>query len=484
MRVVASETHMDFPGRALAAIREHRLATRGDRMVVAVSGGPDSMALLSVLVELREALGLWLCVAHANHGLRGASSDADAEFVTARSAALGLPSRVGVLDVAGERRRRGGSLEMAARSARYAFLGQVAEEVDATRVAVGHTADDQVETILQQLLRGGGLRALRGMPVMRPLSPASGRQLVRPLLAATRADVLSYLEGRGVGFRVDETNADLSFGRNWVRHELLPLLEAHGQPGLRAVLLEAAGQARELGGVVEREAAALVADDGGVACLDVARLRTRPRLVRRMAFRAAYDRVGGTGGLTRRAVDAVEGLVDGPSGREARLGGGVVARRDYGHLKIGVRATGGCPVSVTLDVPGRVEVAELGLWVEARPWTGPVRNGAGRWEEVVDLDRVGRRLVVRTRRAGDRFRPLGLSGSKKLKDFLIDERVPRGDREQTLVVAGQCGIAWVVGLRLDQRARVRPETTHLARLRAGRLDTTTPGLEDGLHGGP
>ncbi|HUT32527.1 MAG TPA: tRNA lysidine(34) synthetase TilS [Planctomycetota bacterium] len=457
-----------FLAKVAATIERHGLLGRGDLVVVAVSGGPDSMALLHALIELRGQFALRLSVAHLNHLLRGRASDDDAEFVAARAAAAGLPCRTGATDVAAERRQHGGSLEMAARRARYEFLEAVALEDAAQRVALGHTADDQVETILLRLLRGGELAALRGMPVARPLSPTSRATLIRPLLDVTRAEVLDYLASRGIPWRSDATNADRSFLRNWVRHELLPLLEARGGK-VRAALLGAVERARTLSGLVGAQASDLVAVGEGGARLDPARLAAAPRVVRREALRRAYCAAGGRGDLTRRALAAAECLIAPPAGRSASLAGGFVAERCYDALVVRQRRPKAPNISLTLAVPGRIEVPELGLWLEASPLDCPPPWQKGRWEEVVDLDAVGERLEVRTRRAGDRFVPLGGAASTKLKDFLIAQRVPRADRGRLLLVIGRAGVAWVVGLRLDHRARVTPATSRVARLRAGPL---------------
>jgi len=504
-----------FAERVLGTVREQALLSAGDRVVVAVSGGPDSMALLEALVELGERLGLSLWVAHLDHGLRGPAAAADAEFVAARAAALGLPAKRGRADVAAERRRRGGSIELAARRVRYEFLGRVAAEVGATKVAVGHTADDQVETILEGLLRGRELRALAGMPASRTLEPGSGVRVVRPLIERTRPEVLGYLAERGAGFRTDESNEDVSFERNWIRHEVLPRLEERSGGGLREALLGLVGRARELADLVEAEGRRLVRRGEGELPkrkeafttdhtedtdqktgekaerrgsqewrLRVDEMASRPSLVRRAAVRHGFAGVAGAGELAWRAVDAVEELLAGGSGREVRLPGGVVARRSYGEIVLCREGRGRRPMGErVLTVPGRVEAPEVGLWVEAEvandewrmthdEWEkGGRRMGdRGRWEEVVDLERVGTELVVRTRRAGDRFEPLGLGAAKKLKDFFVDERVPREERERMLVVEGRLGIVWVVGRRLDERAKVTPATRRVAVLRAGPLD--------------
>jgi tRNA(Ile)-lysidine synthase len=468
-----AESLTPLASKALATSRQHGLLGPGDRVVAAVSGGPDSMALLDVLVELRAELDLWLCVAHLNHGLR-ASAAADADFVAGHAAELGLPVRLGVRDVAAERRRFGGSLEMAARRARYAFLTEVAAEAGATTIATGHTADDQVETVLQRLLRGGELGALAGMPVARPLAPGAAVRVVRPLLDATRADVLAHLARRGLAYCVDETNADPAFQRNAVRHELLPLLEARCGSGLRARLLALAQEARELTGLVDALADGLVNKDEDGVRLAVARVERAPRLVRRAAVRRAFARAGGRGPLPRGALDAVEGLLVGGSGREVRLPDGLTACRVYGDVVLRPAAaerTGATAGRQLLAVPGRVEARDAGLWVEAEVLAGrpACLTAGGGWEEVVDLDEAGEPLVVRGRAAGDWFVPFGLGARKKLKDFLMDARVPRAERGRALVVEGPRGIVWIVGHRLDDRARVRPGSRRLARLRAGRI---------------
>jgi len=460
-----------FSEKVAATIERHGLLGEGDLVVVAVSGGPDSMALLQAIFELRARFGVELWVASLNHKLRGEASADDADFVADHAKELGLSNTFGVTDVRAERRLHGGSLEMAARRARYEFLEAVATEWSASKVALGHTADDQVETILLRLLRGGELAALRGMPIARPLSPTSNATLIRPLLDVTRAEVLGYLAARGIPWRSDTTNADCAFLRNWVRHELLPLLEAR-DPSVRAALLGAVTHARSLSDLVAAQAGGLVTAGEGGACLDPARLADEPRLVRREAIRRAYAAAGGTGDLTRRALDAAEWLVAPPAGRSASLAGGLVAERTYEAMVFRARRPPAPRVSLTLDVPGRVEIPEVGLWLEATCAERQRPDESNSWEELVDMDVVGGHFEVRTRLPGDRFVPLGLGKATKLKNFLINQRVPRAARDRLLLVTCPIGIVWAVGLRLDDRAKVTPATRRLARLRAGPLPSS------------
>ncbi|NQT50603.1 tRNA lysidine(34) synthetase TilS, partial [bacterium] len=452
-----------------------------DRVVVAVSGGPDSMALLDVLVSLRAELGLWLCVAHLNHGLREAAA-ADAECVAARAAELGVPFHGGACDVLAEQDAHGGSIEMAARRVRYAFLGQVAAETRANRIATGHTADDQVETVVLGLLRSGSPECIAGMPAARPLEPGSEVTVVRPLLDATRDDVLHHMARRGLAYCEDETNADTTFARNAVRHHLLPLLS--GPDGkFRQDVLRAAKRMRQLLDVMDATADSVVRGRDGRARVAVASVHALHGLGLGRVVRKAFAIVGGRGEVVLAAMHGVAALCEGGSGREAHLPDGVVVRREYGDLVfLKQQPTAGAPLPHRgealrrpLPVPGQVAAPEGGLRLSAEAVErGPSRPVADDpWEEVVDLDKVGGPLVVRRREAGDRFQPLGLGGTKKLKDYFIDQHVPRDTRDEALVVEGPHGIVWVVGHRLDDRAKVTPATRHFARLSAAPLGDST-----------
>jgi tRNA(Ile)-lysidine synthase len=277
-------------------------------MVVAVSGGADSMALLHALVRLREqADHAPLVIAHLNHQLRGADSDADAAFVQDISHGLqaeGVPHlefRCETIDIAGRARAEGANLEALARRERYAWLTQLAREHHLPRVATGHTADDQAETVLFRLLRGTGLQGLRGIAPRRPL--AQGIELVRPLLALTRADILDFLTDIGQPFREDRSNAELRFARNRIRHELLPLLARQYNPAIGAVLARLAEQAQELFRHVELHAESFLEKcelprAGDAVILDRARLgqemelKTAPRHLLRDMLRLIWQREG------------------------------------------------------------------------------------------------------------------------------------------------------------------------------------------------
>ncbi len=315
--------------------------------VVAVSGGPDSVALLRALLAVRGEAPL--VVAHLNHQLRGADSDADEAFVAALHARLAAGGaaltfcREGI-DVAARARDERGNLEDVARRVRYAWLAEVARSAGATWVATGHTADDQAETVLHRLLRGTGLKGLGGIPARRELIP--GIELVRPLLRVPRAAVLAYLEAEGQDFRRDASNADLRRTRNRIRHELLPHLARHYNPAIVAVLCRLAEQAGEAQAREESAARALLAEAelpraGAVRVLDPARLSAAPRRLVREALRLLWRREGWPEGGTgfeawERAAAVVFGeavAVDLPGGVRVRRKGRVVQVWEAGRAE-------------------------------------------------------------------------------------------------------------------------------------------------------
>jgi tRNA(Ile)-lysidine synthase len=305
----------------------------GGAGVVAVSGGPDSVALLRALREARGAGPL--TVAHLNHQLRGAESDADEAFVHDLCTGLSLDCRRGRLDVRGAAEAEGGNLEEVARRLRYDWLARVAGEVGAPWVATGHTANDQAETVLHRLMRGAGLRGLRGIAARRPLTDRVS--LLRPLLAVTRDEVMAYLDAAGQPYRTDSTNRDPARTRNRIRHELLPRLASEHNPQIVAILGRLASQAEEVYGAKEEQARALFAAAelpraGALVVLDAGRLTAagRPRL--REVLRLLWERegwpVGGMGFDAWERVAAVArgelAAIDLPGGVRVRRRGRVI----------------------------------------------------------------------------------------------------------------------------------------------------------------
>lgn len=463
-----------LPRRVLRFIREHDLCAGSATLLVAVSGGPDSVCLLHLLLQLRSALGVKLHGAHLHHQLRGAEADADATYVVWLSKQLDVQMTVEQRDVRGYRAKRGGlSLEEAAREVRYSFLAEVAAAVGAGVVAVGHTADDQVETILLHLLRGSGLEGLRGMRARSrwPL-PGTELALVRPLLGVGRGETQAYCAAVGLSPRSDSSNRWPNLARNRVRTELIPLLESFN-PGIRQALLRIAAAADADLGYIEEAVLPLwgpvVSEDGAGAAIDNKAFSELPPSLQRHLLRAAIRSVAGD--LRDIGAVHIEALLQAlarPAGKSLSLPQGLAFYGSPDRSLLTTAEAPPCPLPLLhgehrLNIPGetsfagwRVRATVLDSWAETPPDAST--------RAYLDFDVAGSKLVARGRRRGDRFQPLGMGETKRLQDFMVDAKIPRWWRDRVPLVSSPEHIVWVVGYRIDHRARVGPWTRRILSL--------------------
>ncbi len=477
--VAASRFGQRLERLVLRFAREQDLFAGQKRVLLAVSGGPDSVALLLILAHLREALDLELWVAHFDHGLRRRiHTEAERTFVSRLADELGLPFLFGQGDTRAHARQHRLSLEEAARVLRYAFLSSQAERVGAGAIATGHTASDQVETVLMHIVRGSGLAGIAGM---QPRSPwpfpgRGGLALVRPLLAVSRRHSERYCQEEGLSPCLDATNLLLEPLRNRVRHELLPLLHRYN-PQVEQALLRLAGAASADAAYLDETAhlfwQALAQRSGRSVQfprLELASLS--PALLSRLLLAAAQHLISDASQIEAVHLQAMQAALalprKGPSRGKGRLSlpGGLVfaAQGQSVRLTVGEEATAQPIPETPLALPGRTKVAGWRIEAEILPAeaAGPSDDPH---EAFLDLDAVGSSLTVRSRRPGDRLRPLGLGGEKKLQDLLVDAKVPQDQRDGVPLVCAAWGIAWVVGHRLDEQAKVGPNTRTILRLR-------------------
>lgn len=456
-------------GDLMAAVRlyinRHRLLEPGMSVLVAVSGGADSVALLHLLKDLAPEYGWQLRVAHLNHGLRQEAAG-DAAFVQKLAHRWGLPVLMGQARVGRLARARKLGVEEAGRLARYSFLRQAARSVGAERIALAHHAGDQVETILLNLIRGSGPAGLTG------IKPRNGI-LVRPLLETSRAEIEGYCRAHGLSWHEDATNFSTAYTRNRIRHQLLPLLEREYNPGIRDALLrlrEILLEENHLLDRLTREAAqeVLQGEPGKRISVSLSELWTRHPALRRRLLRLAAGRAGrGLGDLGYGHINSCLKLArDGSDGAELHLPRGLRVRKDYGRLiftrKLPSVEEAGSPFKpVSLLIPGETALPELGVAIRAE-----VRDKA--YGEVplpkdgdtacFDLDLVELPLKVRVRQPGDRITLFGLEGSKKLKKLFGDLKIPLNLRHRIPLVTGEREIYWVAGVRRSALAPVGPAT--------------------------
>ncbi|MBI3076762.1 MAG: tRNA lysidine(34) synthetase TilS [Deltaproteobacteria bacterium] len=446
-------------------IEQHGLVTPGDRILVAVSGGVDSVVLLDVLQALAPRWGLSLYVGHVNHGLRP-EAEAEARWVAELARSRGVPCAVRRLD--GRREGpKGQSPQARYRLLRYQALEAMADEVGASRLATGHHADDQAETILLRLLRGAGLRGLAGIPMVR-----EGR-IIRPLLEVWRAEIEAHARARGLASLTDPTNARPLYLRNRIRHELLPLLEKGYNPRLRAHLRALARQAGEDEAFLTEQALqALVSvirtREPGTVTLDCAALLRLHPALRPRVLRLALEEMGARS-WGRAHLTALQELAAGRGAGRLVLPGGLAVVRDAGALRLSTGPVSvAAPFAVVLQVPGTTPIPEAG--VALRCTLVPASEVRGVKEEGAlyrDQGVLPGPLLARSVRPGDRFRPLGLGGSKKLQDFLVDRKVPRAMRARVPLLVSAGRVVGVAGLAVDEGFKVT-ETTAIA-LRVGIL---------------
>ncbi len=444
--------------RVRAVLRRWLAVDHPTGIVVAVSGGGDSVGLLRALHVLAPELNLRLSVAHLNHGVRGEAAEADAQFVEGLAALLGLRFNLGHWAPS-----RPGHFESDARHARYSWLDTVARSRGASMVAVGHTRDDQAETILHRILRGTGLRGLSGMPTRRPISESV--TLIRPLLSVTRREIRDYLATLGQDFREDATNADLSRARSRIRHELLPWLASEVNPRVDEALVRlghlASEQQRSLEqrlDVLERKA--MIAERPDRIVLDrVALLRLLPRhrveLLRRLWRRQGWPE----GRMGAEQWKRLARQVEGTSGQYT-VGSGVVLTKGRVEVRLArfPSAPDMPPGPLPLAVPG--EVSWRGGRVVA------TLDETDLCDETIDLDRLELPLQVVPPAPGDCFDPLGMGGRHRpVKDLLRERGVPPEDRPCVPMVCDARGIVWVVGHRIAERVRLTDATTRRLGLR-------------------
>ncbi len=435
-------------------------------MLVAISGGADSLALLHALASRREELGVEVLAVHVHHEMRGSEAEDDARFLEATCQTLELTLRVVRRDVPGMAADLGMGLEEAGRVARYEALRQVAEELGCDRIATAHHADDHAETILMNLMRGCGLSGLGGIPESRPLHAGRGAPLlVRPLLQTRRAELEAYCHEQGLAPRHDRTNDDLAYRRNRIRQRVMPMLLAE-EPMLVEKLVRTARQADEAVELLER-----LAGDLRNAChvqassdhveLNVGPLRAAPPPVARQLLRETALQLGcDANDLDSATVERLYRLAEADHGAPVTLPGGVHRMRVDGQdlvFECARPAVPQVPSPVVLQVPPAAHdfaAPSFGLMLEVATGCAPTDLRLRPDRAILPVRSIREPLVVRAPVKGDRLQPLGAPGSRLLSDLFIDRKVPRAHRATWPLVADQEGILWVMGLAVSERCRV------------------------------
>jgi tRNA(Ile)-lysidine synthase len=452
-------------------IAAHSMLERGDHLVVAVSGGPDSVALLRLLFLLTDEFRLHLTTAHLNHGLRTEEADEEEAFVRRLSDAMGIACICRRVDIRALREGKRGSLEEICREERYHFLDETAEKCGAVKIAVGHHRDDQAETVLLHLLRGSGPEGLRG------ILPVRDGRIIRPLLEVGRSDILAFLKREGLAYQSDSSNESPLFLRNRVRNELIPRLAASYNPRLIEGLCQTAGILRReddyLREVVRQTVRRWGIDPGGeevafpIADFLALHVAIQGRIIKWLLEEAAPLR----NGIGYRHIEAVLLLARRPGGRFVSLdlpfrirverAGGILRIGKEKERKARKRERVNPPrFEYRVEIPAAIHLREIGktvhlAWID-KPRIREMKDSPE--TAFMDYDRITPPLVLRNMRPGDRVAPLGAGGTKKLKDYFIDRKIAASCRSGIPLLADAGSIIWIAGERISERVRVTDKT--------------------------
>jgi tRNA(Ile)-lysidine synthase len=458
-------------------LRTHRMVQNGDAVLIGVSGGPDSVALVHILLAFAPAYSLRIAIAHLNHCLRQKESDRDEAFVTALAKRLGLPIHVEREDVRRYQKRRHLSLEEAAREVRYRFYHAIAARYGYDRIALGHHSDDNAELILMCLLRGSGPLGLSGMP------PVRDDKIVRPLINLRRSQIMDYVAAKELDYIEDSSNRDSQFLRNKIRNQLIPELKAKYNPKLIVALNRLAAILNAEHQMIENLiqpifVKATIFEKQGSLALGIKELNQQPLAVKRRLIRRAILRVKGN--LQRIAFVHIEAVLrlaqKGSCASMLDLPDRIRIRRDNDILFVSkeeqslgqrVRAPSLSTMPAyeyQLAEPGVIGIKEAAVQIR---FSEIPKDKVSDWRQpdprivFFDMDKIRFPLVIRNFCPGDRFSPLGMSGSQKLKKFFIDHKIGRAERASCPIVLSRSKIIWVAGCRLDNSVKITPRTRRI-----------------------
>jgi tRNA(Ile)-lysidine synthase len=439
-------------------------------LIVGVSGGADSMVLLHLLNAYREVFDLSLVIAHVNHGFRPEESEKEAELVRKESGRLGLPFEYGQFNVKEFQKLRGVSPQDAARKIRFHFFYEILQKHHGQKIALGHNADDQVETVLLRLIRGSGLQGLRGM------LPIREGKVIRPLLDVWRGEIESFAREKEIPFLSDSSNLKRDYLRNRIRLALIPFMESEYQPNFRETLLRTSNILRKEDDYLEKGAEEayqrIIREENETLSFKFSEYQSLHEAIQWRVIKKMLERIYHWGMAMEEGdwsdVNRINQILHSSSPSFLlELSHGARFEKRYDIVLLGKGdVTSFPPFEVDLISPGHTLIEEIGKKVlieetnrdEFKDVNGPPNTA------LMDYESLRFPLKMRNFRPGDRFHPLGVKGTQKLKDFFIDHKVPKFERPKIpLLVSGEM-IAWIVGYRIDERVKLTEKTRKVLKL--------------------
>jgi tRNA(Ile)-lysidine synthase len=449
----------------IQTIEKYNLLEKGERVVVALSGGPDSTALLTVLAPIAQELDLSLIIAHFNHGLRGTESDEDEKFSRDLSEKMGLAFVSGKMDQI--KRKKDISPEDFYRRQRYDFLNKISEDCQAQKIALGHNLQDQAETVLLNILRGSGLEGLKGFLPMRD------GKFIRPLIEISRLEIISFLNEAGIPYRQDSSNKNKIYLRNQIRSELIPYLKEKFNPKIEENLAQMAEILRSEDEFIRQHVAlalksSVIERQQDRILLKIADINKLHPAIRWRLFKTLLESFSpAKNGFSFIHIKSLDNLAQKcESGKIIVLPLKIEARREYDNLILERKKV--CSKQMkyeyTMNIPDSLYIKERKLTVRSELTTKENVDFRGKNEVYLDLDKLQQPLILRNRRDGDWFQPLGMQGRQKIKTFFIDHKISRCERNEIILLVDRLSVIWIENMHLNDRVKITAETKNVLKL--------------------
>jgi tRNA(Ile)-lysidine synthase len=452
--------------RVLKTIREHNMISIGDIVLVGFSGGADSMALLHILKQLAKTMDIRIYAAHVHHGIRGTAADQDADFVARVCQRWHVPLFMERAEVPKLAKKWSVTEEEAGRIVRHDFFDKVLTDIGGNKIALGHHKDDQAETILHNILRGTGMQGLQG------IKPIGGR-LIRPLLHVSRAEIENYCYEKGLSFRMDASNKDVGYTRNRIRCELIPYIEQNFNPSFVDTIIRMGRIIGDEDEFLDRYCRelfkTLVLVDQDKVIIRLESFLSCVLAVKRRILRMCLEKLrGDLQGVQANHIENILKMVsDSRTGAVLSLPGDVMVWKDHDEI---IMSLGACKwrtpaFEYSLPIPGKVLIPECNIEILSRRVQHKEVCFTSPWCIYIDEDVIKGNLKVRNRRTGDRFKPFGMKGTKKLKDFFIDKKIPQRKRDGIPLLVDEDNIIWVVGYQTHGDYAITRYTRNIVELK-------------------
>ncbi|GKU26152.1 tRNA lysidine(34) synthetase TilS [Clostridium folliculivorans] len=453
-------------------IREHHMIKNGDKVLVALSGGPDSVCLLHVLYMIRQELGISLGAAHINHLLRGDDSFEDESYVEKMCASLGIPCFTKRVDIESMAKEKSISSEMAGREARYGFFNEIIKEEGFNKVAIAHNANDQAETILMRVMRGTGIDGLVG------IKPVRDDIYIRPILCIAREEIEDYCVSNNLNPRIDRTNLESIYSRNKVRLEMIPFIKNNFNKDIVESLNRLASLANIDSEYIDKSSEDMYfkfcKEKVGTVIINKEAFNIHEALLTRLVRKSIFYVSGATYNFEMKHIYDIILLQKGKTGKNINLPNKIVAENSYGDIIISIRKFDKCKsiefiISKKELDEKKIENLRLdGLMydtvLQVKQNNNKIDLNSSDLIKYFDYDKIKQNIIIRNRKNGDKIKPLGMTGTKKIKDIFIDNKVPNNLRDEIPLVCFDSNISWIVGLKISDLFKVNKNTKKILQI--------------------